>query len=158
MARNEFISQQVSKIVEDERFDFPLNMAMAAAWIIANFKGVDIKIFDTKGISSLSDYYVLATAQNPTQARAMIDTIEVELKHNSCPSISVEGMDDCEWILLDHGDVMVHIFQEEIRQVYDLDVLWARHSQVGIPQEFYFQVPEGQEKTKVAVVEERNYF
>ena len=78
---NEYIQSEVQKIMKDSKFEFPLNHAMASAWILANFKGEDLKVFNMKKTSSLCDYSILATAQNVTQARSMTD-------EKSVPSVS----------------------------------------------------------------------
>ena len=64
---NVFITNEVKKVLEDSQF--PLNTALAAAWIIAHFKGINIKIYDTQETSSLCDYNIIASAENPIQCR-----------------------------------------------------------------------------------------
>lgn len=134
---NAFIQKEVTKIIEDKNYEFPLNLAMASAWVIANFKGINLKIFESKG-SALCDYNVIASAQNTTQARAMIDEIQSALRQTGITTYSLEGANEAEWILLDLGDIIVHVFQENSRDIFDLDLLWKDFEQVQIPQEFYF--------------------
>lgn len=129
---------------------FLLNQAMGAAWIIANFKGVNIKVLNSSKTSSLCDYNILATAENIIQARAMVDELQANLKPKSEEARSLEGMQDGEWILLDLGDVIIHIFQENTRDVFDLDGLWSSLESVQIPQEFYFTSSEGPGDSKVS--------
>jgi ribosome-associated protein len=114
---------------------------MASAWIMANFKGDNLKIFDLKKSSALCDYSIIATAQNATQARAMVDEISMNLKNHGASVVSYEGYESADWILLDTGDVIVHIFNGPARDVYDLDLILAKNSQVKIPEEFYFGKP-----------------
>lgn len=139
---NPFVEKEVTKIIQEQNIEYPKNMAMACAWIIANFKGINIKIFDVANTSSLCDYNIIASAQNTTQAKAMVDEILVNLKKNGMELISLEGLSDGEWILLDMGDIIVHIFQELSREIFDLDKLWLGAPQVEIPQEYYFQNSE----------------
>lgn len=141
MAINEYVQTEVKKIIENSAFEFPLNHAMVSAWIVANYKGDNLKIFDLKKSSALCDYSILATAQNATQARAMADEISVNLKNQGAHIVSYEGYEGADWILLDTGDIIVHIFNGPARDVYDLDLILAKNPQVKIPEEFYFGKP-----------------
>jgi ribosome-associated protein len=138
---NEYIQAEVKKVIENSSFEFPLNHAMASAWIMANFKGDNLKIFDMKKSSALVDFSILATAQNATQARAMVDEISANLKHHGAQIVSYEGYEQADWILLDTGDIMVHVFNGPARDVYDLDMVYAKNPQVKIPEDFYFGKP-----------------
>jgi ribosome-associated protein len=141
MAINEYVQNEVTKVITNESFEFPLNHAMAAAWIFANFKGDNLKIFDMRNSSALCDYTVLATAQNSTQARAMVDEISDNLKLQGANIVSYEGYESAEWILLDTGDIIVHVFNGPARDIYDLDTIFAKNAHVTIPEEFYFGKP-----------------
>jgi ribosome-associated protein len=138
---NEYIQNEVKKVVSNTSFEFPLNHAMATAWILANFKGDNLKIFDMRKNSALVDYSIMATAQNATQARAMVDEISSSLKNQGANIVSYEGYETADWILLDTGDIMVHVFNGPARDVYDLDMVYAKNPQVKIPEEFYFGKP-----------------
>jgi ribosome-associated protein len=135
---NPFIEKEITKIIEENKADFPKNIALACAWVIANFKGINIKIFDVQGSSSLTDYNIIASAQNTTQARAIVDILSPALKANNQNIISLEGVHEAEWILVDAGDVIVHLFLETSRDIFDLDTLWRNYDQVEIPEEYYF--------------------
>ena len=141
MAINEYVQSEVKKVISTPGFEFPLNHAMASAWIVANYKGDNLKIFDLRKSSSLCDYSVLATAQNATQARAMVDEISQNLKANNANILSYEGYESADWILLDTGDIIVHVFTGPARDVYDLDMILAKNPQVKIPEDFYFGKP-----------------
>lgn len=141
MAQNEFIQSEVKKVISNPGFEFPLNHAMASAWVMANFKGDNLKVFDMRKSTSFCDFSVLGTAQNVTQARAMADEIAVNLKNNGANILSYEGYENADWILLDTGDVIIHIFTLAARDVYDLDMIFAKNPQVKIPEEFYFGTP-----------------
>lgn len=148
MATNEYVQSEVKKVMGNSSFEFPLNHAMASAWILANFKGDNLKIFDMRKSSSLTDFAVVATAQNATQARAMIDEISAQLKENGASILSYEGYENADWILLDTGDVMIHVFHGPARDVYDLDLVYAKNPQVKIPEDFYFGQPSEVSKEK----------
>ena len=138
----EFINAEVDKIVNDNGFEFPLNMAMAAAWLLGNLKGINLKVFDVSATSSLADYYVLASASNSTQANSMAGAIEKELSRNGMKFISKEGVSSSDWILLDGGDIIVHIFQESARDVYELESVWKDAKPIQIPNDYYFSSEE----------------
>jgi ribosome-associated protein len=153
---NPYVTKEVTKIVKDQGLEYPKNFALASAWVIANFKGTNIKIFDVSGSSSLCDYNVIASMQNTMQAKSAIDEIQYNLKQNGGQVLSLEGLSDGEWILLDLGDVIVHLFQEHSRDIYDLDSLWRNFPQVSIPAEYYFG--EGQININKSQEPTDNYF
>jgi ribosome-associated protein len=148
MAINEYVQNEVKKVISNTGFEFPLNHAMASAWIVANFKGENLKVFDLRGSSSLCDYSVLATAQNVTLARALVDEISANLKNNGASIVSYEGYESADWILLDTGDIIIHIFNGPARDVYDLDLILMKNAQVKIPEEFYFGKPTNSSSEK----------
>jgi ribosome-associated protein len=139
---NEFISQEVTKIVKDEQLAYPLNYAFAVSWMIAHFKGMNLKIYNVTETSSLGDYFIIGSVENPTQAKSLAETLERQLKKAGLKGVSIEGKDDAEWILVDAGDIIIHIFQENIREIYDLDALWLAHPQIKVPEEYYYPEPE----------------
>jgi ribosome-associated protein len=152
---NPFIEKEVSKIIEENKAEYPKNIALACAWVIANFKGINIKIFDVRGSSSLCDYNIIASAQNTTQARSIIDVLSPALKANNQEIKSLEGVHEADWILMDAGDVIVHLFVETSRDIFDLDNLWSKYDQVLIPKEYYF----GAAQTEASSTEStNNYF
>ncbi len=152
---SEYIKKEVSKILSDKKLEFPLNLAMASAWIAGNFKGTELKIFDVRGKSTLCDFFVLSSANNPTQLNSMANEIVGQFKQNNVKILSTEGM-DANWVLLDFGDIIVHLFLEEARFQYNLDELWKAAPQVKIPQSYYFSEPQIQSKKKSD--EDENYF
>lgn len=133
----EYIQSEIKKIIDNKEYEFPLNIAMASSWMMAHFKGENIKVYDVSESSSLSDYYIISSMQNTTQSRAAIEQLSATLKANGQEVLSVEGLNDTEWVLIDLGDIIVHIFQEHAREIYGLDVLWKDYPQVKIPTEFY---------------------
>jgi ribosome-associated protein len=137
---NEFIVNEFNKILDNSDFSPPLDLAMGTACIAANLKGLNIKIINLENKSSLADFFVLASATNITQAQAIADQICRITRGRGHRTLSVEGQKDGEWILIDFGNVIVHIFLEQAREIFNLDGLFASYSIVPIPQEFYFGV------------------
>jgi ribosome-associated protein len=89
-------------------------------------KGQDIVVLDVGDILSIAEAFVLVSASNTRQVRTIVEEIDLtlELADDEGPR-SVEGLDDASWVLMDYGDVIVHVFLDETRAFYDLDRLWA---------------------------------
>jgi ribosome-associated protein len=124
--------------MNDDQLEGSLKTAMTCAWILGNFKGINLKVMNMGDESSVASYYVLATATNTTQSSAMADEMIHQLKRFDQKVISKEGMNNSDWLLLDLGDIIVHIFQESSRDIYGLEELWPNVSFVSIPQSYYF--------------------
>jgi len=86
-----------------------------------NRKAAAVLVFNLTELTIMTDYFVLSTANSDRQARAIADAISEQLG----PAFSVEGMESAHWILMDYGDVVFHIFQEEARRFYALERLWG---------------------------------
>lgn len=147
MANHDYVSKNVQKIIKEEGHAYPENIALAAAWILGNFKGTELKIYNVGLKSSITDYFVLATANNATQANAMAEEITVQLKSHDHKIISVEGTENAEWVLIDAGDIFVHIFSPSARKSYDLDKIWEESAQLSIPSDYYFSTPTEAKKS-----------
>ncbi len=135
---NDYISTEVRTILNTQKDNKYEAQALASAWILGNLKGINLKILNVAGTSSLADYFILASATNTTQAKSMADTLLKQFKINGVEAISSEGLDDAQWILIDLGDILVHIFQESSRTLYDLDHLFISAPRVDIPSSYYF--------------------
>jgi ribosome-associated protein len=100
-------------------------VAVAAAAASAK-KGEDIVALDVGDILSITDAFVITSATNTRHVRTIVEEIERAMKeHASAPPTSVEGLDDATWVLLDYGDIVVHVFLDETRAYYELERLWA---------------------------------
>ena len=100
--------------------------ALVAAGAASSKKGEDIVVLDVGDIIAIIDCFVLVSASNTRQVRTIVDEIETAMRaYDGSRPISVEGKDDASWVLLDYGDVVVHVFLAETRAYYDLDRLWA---------------------------------
>ena|SRR3712207_581240 len=86
--------------------------------------GQDIVILNIGKVSSLCDYFVIATGSSARQVRAIADSVEDEMTAVGIEPRGKEGIDSQSWILIDYGDIMVHIFDEENRGFYNLEKLW----------------------------------
>lgn len=100
--------------------------AGVAAQAAADKKGTDIVVLDVGEIISITEVFVLVSATNLRQVRTIVDEIELSLKITDDESPrAVEGLADATWVLMDYGDIIVHVFVEETRAYYDLDRLWS---------------------------------
>jgi len=97
-------------------------------------KATDIKVLDLKEVTSFTDYFVICSAANPRQSHAICDDIEKGLKEMGERPVSVEGFNPGEWILMDYGDFLVHIFSTSARSFYDLERLWRHAKVLEIPE------------------------
>ncbi len=87
-------------------------------------KGQDIRMIDISGVSTIADYFVVASGSNQNQLLAMQDAVEEALHKIGIDARQVEGNRASTWILLDFGDLIVHLFSEEDRLFYDLERIW----------------------------------
>ncbi len=98
-------------------------------------KGFDIKIFDVRELSSLTDFLLILSGRSDRQVQAIAENIRTEFKHqHRLLPLAVEGMDQGRWILLDYGDLMVHVFQPQMREFYDLEGLWSEAPEIIVEQ------------------------
>jgi len=81
-------------------------------------------LLDISRVASFADYFVIATADNPRQARALVETLDKELRDEGVRSGHREGAAESGWVLIDYGSVIVHLFSPELREVYALEELW----------------------------------
>jgi ribosome-associated protein len=88
-------------------------------------KADDVVGLDVRTISSFADTFIIATGTSDRHVRSVADSIEAALKAHGDPPIGIEGHDEGRWVLIDCGDAIVHVFQQEIRDHYDLERLWS---------------------------------
>lgn len=100
-----------------------LELSKKIADFLDNKKGLDVRIIKTDDKSIISDYIVIATGTSNTHVKALSDEVEAKLKELGIVVNHVEGHRSNTWILMDYGNVIVHIFSDEARHFYDLDGL-----------------------------------
>lgn len=99
--------------------------ALIAAAAADSKKGTDILIQDVSNLLDVTDYFVIISAQNDRQVEAISDEVEEKLREKAgIKPYGREGLEDCRWVLLDFGEMVVHIFQEETRDYYRLETIW----------------------------------
>ncbi len=102
----------------------PREMADIAVKALEEKKAIDIKVIDISHISTLADYFIIASGSNRSQVQAMADAVDEALDKTGVHARSTEGYQNANWILLDYGDIVVHLFDEENRLFYDLERIW----------------------------------
>ena len=118
--------------ISDAKSSEEFAQALAAAAL--GKKAVDLVILDMRGLIDFSDYFVLCTAQNTRQVRAIAEEVKmVSKKEHQTPPVGVEGLDACRWVLVDFSDVVVHVFDGPMRGFYDLDGLWRDAPRLEVP-------------------------
>ena len=109
-----------------------LELAKEAAKILDSKKGIDIQAIGVREVTTLTDYFVIATGGSGTQVKALADEVEYQLKLLGVSPNHIEGHRSNTWILLDYGNVVVHVFLKETRDFYDLERLWQDGEQVDL--------------------------
>lgn len=99
-------------------------IAKLACEALAEKKANGIKVIDIRDISVIADYFVLADGDNQNQLQAMQDSVDEALYKAGIHAKQVEGNHNSTWILMDYGDIIVHIFSKEDRLFYDLERIW----------------------------------
>ncbi len=107
-------------------------MAKIAYNALDEKKGEDIKIIDISGISVMADYFIIANGNSITQVQALVDNVEEKMNQSGFVMKRKEGNRSSTWVLLDFGDVVVHVFDNEDRLFYDLERIWSDGKTVEI--------------------------
>jgi len=102
-----------------------LKIALLAAEAADSKKSFDIVVLDLRGLTSIADYFVICSAGSTTQVDAIADGIEHALAQEGRRPSHIEGKPTSTWVLMDYGDVVVHIFDEPVRTYFSLDRLWG---------------------------------
>ncbi|MCI8563584.1 MAG: ribosome silencing factor [Lachnospiraceae bacterium] len=100
-------------------------MAVTAYKALSEKKGEDITIIEISQISIMADYFVISNGANLPQVQAMVENVQEKMGKSGFEVKRVEGNRSSSWILLDYGDVVVHIFDKEDRLFYDLERIWS---------------------------------
>ena len=102
-----------------------IEKALAAAAAGIDRKADDPVVLDVRDVVSFADAFVFLTGRSDRQVRAIADAIELAMKQRGDRALGVEGLEEGRWVLIDLNDVIVHVFQPEVREHYDLERLWS---------------------------------
>jgi ribosome-associated protein len=95
-------------------------------------KGKDLKVLDLRKFQTFTDYFLLVSGTSNKHVQAIADSIKEECKKANIPFFGEEGYNQAKWVLLDYGDFIVHIFDEEVREYYDIEGLWLDAEKIDI--------------------------
>ena len=102
-------------------------------------KAYDLVVLETGRASSIADYFVICSGRSDTQVQSIAEGVEEHLRRHGERPLSVEGLPHAQWVLIDYGDVVVHVFYVPLRGFYDLERLWVRAPRVELPEPFQSQ-------------------
>lgn len=107
-------------------------MARIACSALEEKKAEDIRVIDISKISVLADYFIIANGNNKNQVQTLIDSVQDDLYKAGFEAKQVEGYGSASWILLDYGDIIIHVFSKEDRLFYDLERIWRDGEDIDI--------------------------
>jgi len=126
-------ASEAAALADAEPLDERLRAALHAA---SERKARDLVVLDLREVASFTDYFVITSGTNVRQVQAIADAVEEELrKRLHVKPARVEGYKSAEWVLLDYGDFILHVFEEKARRFYDLERLWRDAARVPVPAE-----------------------
>lgn len=107
-------------------------MAKLAFNALDEKKALDIKLIDISEVSVLADYFIIASGTNRNQVQALADNVDETLHKAGYPVKQTEGYRTANWVLMDYGDIIVHVFDSENRLFYDLERIWRDGKTIAI--------------------------
>ncbi len=125
-------SNQPAATASSEPLDERILNALHAA---SDKKALDMVVLDLRNIASFTDYFLITSGTNVRQVQAIADEIVERLKKHGTRAQRVEGYQTAEWVLVDYGDFLVHVFENKARQFYDLERLWRDAARIPLPNE-----------------------
>jgi ribosome-associated protein len=126
-------AKPITKAEEPVVLDDRILTALHAA---SDKKAHEMVVLDLREVATFTDYFVITSGTNERQVQAISDEVFERLKKNGTPAARVEGRQTAEWILLDYGDFIVHVFDDKARKFYDLERLWRESKRLDLPPEF----------------------
>lgn len=110
-------------------------LARLCAGYALDKKAFNVRLLYVGETSSLTDYILIASGGSDRQVQAVAEAIRLGMKdEQNEPALAVEGMNEGRWVLLDFGDIMAHVFQQPVREFYDLDGLWVDAPEIPLPE------------------------
>ena len=109
--------------------------ALSIACAVMEKKAVDVIVLEVGNLTSVADYFLLASGESERQVKAIADHIqkEISMQYQAIPQ--VEGTGGASWILLDYGDIVVHVFRSDVREYYGLEKMWSDAPRLSLPEE-----------------------
>lgn len=121
-----------------------LDAVRVAATILFSKKAEEMVLLDLKGLSSLTDYYLICTCQNEAQMRALLSIVQKSLRKEGAKALRSEYMAGVRWAVLDYGDFIIHLFEKQARGYYSLERLWGDAKSAHLkPEDFVLPESKG---------------
>ncbi|MGD9022467.1 MAG: ribosome silencing factor [Deltaproteobacteria bacterium] len=92
---------------------------------VTGMKALNVVILDLRGLASFADTFIICSGRSHRQVSAIAEFIEQQLKEKGIQALGIEGLREGHWVLMDYGDVVIHVFFEPVRMFYDLEGLWS---------------------------------
>lgn len=112
--------------------DISREIAKTACHALSEKKAEDLRVIEISEISPLADYFIIATGSNTNQIQAMVDAVDEALTKAGHPVKQIEGNRNSSWVLMDYGDIIVHIFSQEDRLFYNLEKIWTDGKRIEV--------------------------
>lgn len=110
-----------------------INKITKTAWEALDDKKADnIVILNIGEVSVIADYFIIASGGNPSQINALVDSVEEKLSELNVKPVNIEGIQNASWVLMDYGDIIIHIFSKNDREFYNLERIWADCKEVDV--------------------------
>lgn len=110
-----------------------INKITKAAWEALDDKKADnIVILNIGEVSVIADYFIIASGGSPSQINALVDSVEEKLSELNVKPVNIEGIQNASWVLMDYGDIIIHIFSKNDREFYNLERIWADCKEVDV--------------------------
>jgi ribosome-associated protein len=122
-------------VIRDGREGKPLeskDKALKAARAAQDKKAKDILVLGLKGLTPIADYFVICSGESTTQVKAIAEQVEEKFDEADIKPLGIEGLKYSHWVLMDYGDVIIHIFEQETRTFYELEKLWIDAKRIQI--------------------------
>jgi ribosome-associated protein len=100
------------------------DMAVEAGKLALDKKAKDVVVLNLTGLTDIADYFLIASGSSERQVKTISDAVEMGLKGQDIRPLSMEGYEEGRWVILDYGHTVIHVFLEELRELYDLESLW----------------------------------
>jgi ribosome-associated protein len=111
-----------------------LNKTLAVVQAALEKKAFDLRVMQVEHLSSVADYFVIATGRSDVQVQAIARGIEERMNHLGAHPLAVEGFNHGHWVVLDYDDVVIHVFFEPVRDFYRLESNWTDAQEVSLPE------------------------
>jgi len=128
--KSEHGESELAKRVEERVEVDPGELAHRIVDVASDRKAADIVLLRTSEVTTLADYFVIASGRSDRQVQALSKAIVDELRDEGYKPLGIEGKGGARWVLIDYGSVIVHLFAPEVREYYGLERLWSKAAQV----------------------------